>query len=63
MLPGLLPATTYHVRAALKNAAAIGQFSPPIQIITPDNSPTTTTSAPIFNEPESMLKFLKELVN
>ncbi|ODM92695.1 Neural cell adhesion molecule 1 [Orchesella cincta] len=54
VLPGLLPGTTYHIRAALKNAAAVGQFSPPIQIITTDTSLTTTTKAPVFDEPERL---------
>jgi len=37
-LLGLLPGTTYHVRAALKNAAAVGDFSAPIIVTTYNSS-------------------------
>ncbi|XP_021944968.2 neural cell adhesion molecule 1 isoform X2 [Folsomia candida] len=47
----LLPGTTYHVRAALKNALGSGHFSPPIQITTTETS-SSTTSPPIPDEPQ-----------
>jgi hypothetical protein len=55
ILTGLLPATSYHVRAALKNALGTGNFSPGMQITTTETAESTTIHPPIPDEPLSKL--------